>query len=272
MSRLEIAKKNPRSADEAHDDDAARSLGTIAMPLVTLLGLVVLWEVLVRAFAIPSWLLPSPSEIGRTALAWRAELAWHTAVTLYETLVGFGLALAVGIPLAVAVVYSRILQNTIYPILLALQSMPKVAIAPLLTLWIGFGALPKILVVFMVCFFPVIVATTSGLANVRPIYLDLVDALCASPLQTFVKVRFPSAMPSIFVGMKIAITLAVIGAVIGEFVGAQDGLGYLIMMSSTQSRTPLAFAALVLLTVMSIVLYYAIDIVEHFVAPWGARR
>ena len=182
------------------------------------------------------------------------------------------MSLLIGIARAVAVVSSRILQTSISPILLALQSMPKVASAPLLTLWIGFGALPKIVVVFLVCFFPIIVATTSGLATVRPVFLELVHALCARPLQTFIKGRFPSAMPSIFVGMKIAITLAVIGAVIGEFVGAQDGLGYLILISSTQSRTSLAFAALVLLTIISIVLYYAIDILEHYVAPWGARR
>jgi NitT/TauT family transport system permease protein len=263
---------NPAMPGEMQEDEGAGAFATVVMPVVTLLCLVALWEILVRAFSIPTWLLPAPSEIARIAFEWRGELVWHSAVTLYETLAGFILALIIGIPLAVAVVYSRILQNTVYPILLALQSMPKVAIAPLLTLWIGFGALPKIVVVFLVCFFPIIVATTSGLAAVRPVFLELVYALCATPLQTFIKVRFPSAMPSIFVGMKIAITLAVIGAVIGEFVGAQDGLGYLILISSTQSRTALAFAALVLLTVISIVLYYAIDVIEHYVAPWGARR
>jgi NitT/TauT family transport system permease protein len=272
-----VKRSNQLSTDVpalAHplDDDRSSRFYTTIMPIMTLLCLIGTWEALVRWFEIQSWLLPAPSEIGRMAMEWRRELAWHSAVTLYETMVGFGLSLLVGVPLAVAVVYSRILQNTIYPILLALQSMPKVAIAPLLTLWIGFGALPKIIVVFLVCFFPIVVATTSGLATVRPVFLELVQSLCATSLQVFIKVRFPSAMPSIFVGMKIAITLAVIGAVIGEFVGAQDGLGYLILISSTQSRTALAFAALVLLTLMSIVLYYAIEILEHFVAPWGTRR
>jgi len=260
--------------DTREDVADATSTGfhTVIFPVITLLCLVALWELLVRWLGIQSWLLPAPTEIVRMAIDWRRELAWHSAVTLYETLLGFGLALLVGIPLAVVVVYSRFLQNTIYPILLALQSMPKVAIAPLLTLWIGFGALPKILIVFLVCFFPIIVATTSGLGSVRPVFLELTQSLCATSLQTFVKVRFPSAMPSIFVGMKIAITLAVVGAVIGEFVGAQDGLGYLILISSNQSRTALAFAALVALTVMSIVLYYAIEVLEHYVAPWGSRR
>ena len=188
---------------------------------------------------------------------WRSELVGHSMVTLYETLVGFALAIAISIPLAVAVVYSPLLQNTIYPILLALQSMPKVAIAPLLALWIGFGTLPKIVVVFLVCFFPL---------------MDLIRSLSASSLQTFVKIRFPTAMPHIFVGLKIAITFAVIGAVIGEFVGSESGLGYLILVSTSQSRTPLAFGALVLLTIMSIVLYYGIALLERIVVPWAPRN
>jgi NitT/TauT family transport system permease protein len=174
--------------------------------------------------------------------------------------------------LAVAVVYSPFLQNTIYPILLALQSMPKVAIAPLLVLWIGFGAMPKILVVFLVCFFPIIVATASGLSAVPPALMDLIRSLSATTFQTFVKIRFPTAIPHIFVGLKIAITFAVIGAVIGEFVGSDQGLGYLILISTSQSRTPLAFGALLILTIMSIVLYYAIEFLERLVVPWAPRN
>jgi NitT/TauT family transport system permease protein len=203
---------------------------------------------------------------------WRSELVGHTAVTLYETLAGFVLSIAISIPLAVVVVYSPILQNTIYPILLALQSTPKVAIAPLLALWIGFGTAPKIIVVFLVCFFPIIVATASGLAAVPAPLIDLIRSLSASPTQTFIKIRFPTAMPHIFVGLKIAITFAVIGAVIGEFVGSENGLGYLILVSTSQSRTPLAFGALVLLTIMSIVLYYGVALIERIVVPWAPRN
>jgi NitT/TauT family transport system permease protein len=248
------------------------TLKAIVGAAATLVVLVMLWEVLVRQFQVPAWLLPSPSLIGQAMVEWRSELAGHSIVTLYETLVGFALAIAISIPLAVAVVYSRLLQNTIYPILLALQSMPKVAIAPLLALWIGFGTLPKIVVVFLVCFFPIIVATTSGLTAVPTSLMDLIRSLSASPLQTFVKIRFPTAMPHIFVGLKIAITFAVIGAVIGEFVGSESGLGYLILVSTSQSRTPLAFGSLVLLTIMSIVLYYAIALIERIAVPWAPRN
>jgi NitT/TauT family transport system permease protein len=253
---------------EPEDSTLKAVLGATA----TLIALVVLWELLVRQFQVPAWLLPSPSLIGQAMVEWRSELAGHSIVTLYETLVGFALAIAISIPLAVAVVYSRLLQNTIYPILLALQSMPKVAIAPLLALWIGFGTLPKIIVVFLVCFFPIIVATTSGLTAVPTSLMDLIRSLSASPLQTFVKIRFPTAMPHIFVGLKIAITFAVIGAVIGEFVGSESGLGYLILVSTSQSRTPLAFGSLVLLTIMSIVLYYAVALIERIAVPWAPRN
>jgi NitT/TauT family transport system permease protein len=253
-------------------EPAESSWKSILGSTFTFIPLVLLWELLVRELKIPGWLLPAPSAIALALADWRGELVRHSLVTLYETLVGFALAIAVSIPLAVAVVYSPILRNTIYPILLAFQSVPKVAIAPLLALWIGFGMLPKIIVVFLVCFFPIIVATATGLAAVPGPLMDLIRSLSANTLQTFVKIRFPTAMPHIFVGLKIAITFAVIGAVIGEFVGSEDGLGYLILISTSQSRTPLAFGALVLLTVMSIVLYYGIAFIERIVVPWAPKN
>ncbi len=253
--------------------EAGRSqLKAIVGSTLTFIAMVAVWEIAARRLDIPEWLLPSPSAIALAMADWRGELVGHFMVTLYETLVGFALSIAISIPLAVAVVYSPILQNTIYPILLAFQSMPKVAIAPLLALWIGFGALPKIIVVFLVCFFPIVVATATGLTAVPASLMDLIRSLSASSLQTFIKIRFPTAMPHIFVGLKIAITFAVIGAVIGEFVGSENGLGYLILVSTSQSRTALAFGALVLLTVMSIVLYYGIALLERVLVPWAPRN
>lgn len=263
----------PKMSDEIEELEQRKSaVAAIVGPTFTLLALVALWEVLAQWSGIPSWLLPAPSAIGEAMVDWRGELAWHFMVTLYEVLVGFALSIVVSIPLAVAVVYSPFLQNTIYPILLALQSMPKVAIAPLLVLWIGFGALPKILVVFLVCFFPIVVSTASGLSAVPPALIDLIRSLSATSYQTFIKIRFPTAIPHIFVGFKIAITFAVIGGVIGEFVGSDQGLGYLILISTSQSRTPLAFAALLLLTIMSIVLYYAVEFVERLVVTWAPKN
>lgn len=262
-----------KMSEEVEELEQRKSMiAAIVGPTITLLALGALWEVLARWSGVPSWLLPAPSAIGAAMVDWRGELTLHFMVTLYEVLIGFALSIVVSIPLAVAVVYSPFLQNTIYPILLALQSMPKVAIAPLLVLWIGFGLLPKILVVFLVCFFPIVVATASGLSAVPPALIDLIRSLSATSYQTFIKIRFPTAIPHIFVGLKIAITFAVIGAVIGEFVGSDQGLGYLILISTSQSRTPLAFGALLLLTIMSIVLYYAVEFVERLVVPWAPKN
>src|SRR5262245_56655708 len=266
----ETLGEDPESNESAESNES--SARAILGASLTFLALVALWELLVRGLNIPGWLLPAPSVIALALAEWRDELVGHSLVTLYETLVGFALSIAISVPLAVAVVYSPILRNTIYPILLAFQSVPKVAIAPLLALWIGFGMLPKIIVVFLVCFFPIIVATATGLAAVPGPLMDLIRSLSASTLQIFVKIRFPTAMPHIFVGLKIAITFAVIGAVIGEFVGSEDGLGYLILISTSQSRTPLAFGALVLFTVMIIVLYYGIAFIERIIVPWAPKN
>lgn len=254
--------------EELIDQPASFFKESIA-PLLTFAALLLAWEWAVYFFELPTWLLPAPSAIAVVFVEWSDELWRHSLVTLYETLVGFALSIGLAVPLAVVVVYSTFLRKTIYPILLALQSVPKVAIAPLLALWIGFGALPKILVVFLVCFFPIIVSTATGLSSVQPATMDLIRSLSANQWQTFIKIRFPTAMPHIFVGLKIAITLAVIGAVIGEFVGSESGLGYLILVSSSQAQTPVAFAALVILTAMSIVLYYVVEFIEKLAVPWA---
>jgi NitT/TauT family transport system permease protein len=258
--------------DQDEDLEAESSLKAVVGAGATFVLLLVAWEALVWYFGIRSWLLPAPLEIVQSMWEWRAELAGHTLTTLNETLIGFGLAIVISVPLAVLIVYSPMLQNTIYPILLVFQSVPKVAIAPLLVLWIGFGVLPKIVVVFLVCFFPIIVATATGLSAIPASLMELIRSLSASTLQTFVKIRFPTALPHIFVGLKIAVTFAVIGAVIGEFVGSESGLGYLILVSTSQSRTPLAFGALVILTAMSIVLYYALVVIERLVVPWAPKN
>jgi NitT/TauT family transport system permease protein len=267
----QLIGETTETSDEAADPDESPARAIIGATL-TFLALLVLWELLVRGFSIPGWLLPAPSAITLALAEWRDELVRDSLVTLYETLLGFALSIAISIPLAVAVVHSAILRNTIYPILLAFQSVPKVAIAPLLVLWMGFGMLPKIAVVFLICFFPIIVATATGLSAVPAPLMELIRSLSASTMQTFIKIRFPAAMPYIFVGLKVAITLAVIGAVIGEFVGSEDGLGYFILVSTSQSRTPAAFAALVLLTIISIVLYYSIAFIERIVVPWAPKN
>jgi NitT/TauT family transport system permease protein len=172
----------------------------------------------------------------------------------------------------VAIVHSRVLGNALYPLILVTQSIPKVAFAPILLIWLGYGDLPKVLVAFLVAFFPVVVDTATGLRSPAPQLLDLARQLSASQFQIYTKIRFPSALPHVFSGLKVAITLAVIGAVIGEFVGSEKGLGFLVVQSTSHFKTPLAFAAMSLLALMAMVLFFAVVAVERLVCPWYARH
>lgn len=247
----------------------ARGVAGWLLPLATLALLIVAWHVATRIFDWPRWLVPSPVDVWNALREEREILPGHFGRTLYETLAGFGLAILGGIPLAVAIAYSRFLERTIYPVLLALNAVPKIAIAPILILWMGFGVGPKVVVTLLLCIFPIVISTATGLRSTPPELVELVRSLDASPLQSFVKLRFPASLPHVFVGLKVAISLAVIGAVIGEFVGAEKGLGYVIIASGGNVNTSLAFAAMVLLALMSIVLFYALVALERLLVPWA---
>lgn len=242
--------------------------GHLLTPAVYLICLLA-WEWLCRAMAVPSWLLPTPSEIVKAAIEWAPDLAVNSLVTLRETVFGFILALALSLPLSALIAFNPMARKLIYPLLLGLQSIPKVALAPLVTLWFGFSEWPKIVIVVLVCFFPILVNVVAGLENVPKSMLDLMRSLGAPQHMVLRRLRLPAAMPALFTGCKVAITFAVIGAVIGEFVSAQSGLGYLIMISTSQSQTPVAFAAILALTLLSVALFYVLEFVEKRVVTWS---
>ena len=212
--------------------------------------------------------MPAPSAILGEGWDWRYRFIEHTWVTLYETLGGFALSMAVGVPLAVLIVYSPTLRLALYPLIILAQSVPKIAIAPVLLLILGFGEFPKMVVAFLVAFFPVVVDTATGLAATPPELLDLSRAYRASRFKTFLKVRLPLALPFIFAGAKVAITLSVIGAVVGEFVGSVKGLGYVVLSATSYWKTELAFSAMVILSLMAMVLFAAVSLVERWLCPW----
>lgn len=260
----------------AEDKLLVRRAGTAAvrvlLPTLTIAALVGLWWIATLVFDWKPFLVPTPKDVWNELVAQRHILPGHVKTTLVETLEGFALAILLGIPVAVAIAYSRLLESTIYPALVALNAIPKIAIAPLLVIWMGFGSGPKITMVILICFFPIVLSTATGLKSTPVEHLDLVRSLAASPLQQFVKVRFPAALPFIFVGLKVAISLAVIGAVVGEFVGATKGLGYIIVASGQNANTSLAFSAIVLLSLLSILLFYAIVIAERLLVPWARQE
>ena len=238
-----------------------------ATPLIYLV-LLAAWELLADTLKVPTWILPAPSAIFAAAIKWAPELVHNSWVTLRETVVGFLLAIVLSLPLAILISLNPLARKLLYPILLGLQSVPKVAVAPLVILWFGLSEWPKIIVVVLVCFFPILINMVAGLEAVPKTMLDLMRSLGASPHMVFRRLRVPVALPHFFTGCKVAVTFAVIGAVISEFVAAQDGLGYLILRSTAQSQTSLAFAAIALLTILSIALFHGVEFIERRVVDW----
>ena len=250
---------------------SSTSLGRAAKVVLSLVVLVLIWEGACRLFHIPTFLLPAPSDVAVRLYEKRELYLSHSWVTFYETTLGFALAVVVGCAAAAMIVVIPSVRDVIMPMLLIAQIVPKVAIAPILLVWFGYGAIPKVLIAFLVSFFPVVVNTAQGLASVERDLLELSQSLKATRMQVFWKFRVPTALPDLFSGMKIAITLAVIGAVIGEFVGGNRGLGYLIIISNQELDTPLAFAAIFLLSLGGIILYALVEIAERIAVPWAGN-
>jgi NitT/TauT family transport system permease protein len=247
----------------------SRMLRAYATPIGAFVAAILAWYAVTTWAGVPAWLLPSPQAVLAAAYKYGDLLPKHTGVTLLETVLGLAVSLAVGVPLSVLIVWSTFLRRTIYPLILALQSVPKVALAPLFLIWVGYGMPSKLLIVASIAFFPIVVDTVTGLAMVERDLLDMVKVLRASTLQTFLKIRIPSAMPYFFSGTKVAVTLAVIGAVVGEFVGSDVGLGYLILVSSSQLNTAMVFVCLVILSLMGAILFEIVEALQRIACPWS---
>ncbi len=240
-----------------------------AVVVAAILGL---WEGYVRLFDVQRWLLPAPSIVAKT-VAESPGLLWrHSLVTLEEVAVGFGLALAVGVLLASSIALSRTLERAIYPFIIASQTIPIIVIAPLLLVWVGYGLTPKVIVVALIAFFPIVVNMVDGLKSVDPDAVNLMRTLGARRWQIFLKVQMPSAMPFLFSGTRVAIAVSVIGAVIGEWVGSSQGLGYLMIRSKPQFLTERVFAAIAILSLMGIALFLLVGLAERMVIPWWHRE
>jgi NitT/TauT family transport system permease protein len=246
----------------------SRTGSQIAYPVAGAAMILALWAIACAVFRIPEVVLPAPDRVF-VAFVDSADMILREGwVTLLETVLGFALAMLVGLPLAVAIANSRPLNLMFYPLLVALQSVPKVALAPIILVWLGTGLGSKLAIVWLVAFFPIIIDTAAGLRSTPRELVQLARSLKASPWQMFYKVQFPAALPFVLTGAKVAITLAVIGAVIGEFMGSSSGLGYLLLSATSQLNTPLAFAALFALSILGLAVYAAVEIVEVLIARW----
>ncbi len=242
-------------------------------PTAFVVAILVLWWLLTSVTSsLPEYLVPSP---GDTWTAFTDHLGYygtHTRVTLVETLIGFVIAVLVGELVAVAMIYSTSFERTLYPLVLFAQVIPKIAIAPLFVVWLGFGMTPKIVVAVLMAFFPIVISGLAGLKSVDPEILELTSTMGANPLKVFAKVRFPASLPQLFSGLKVAATLAVTGAVVGEFVGSNSGLGYVILQANGNVDTASLFVALIIMSLLGVALFALLQVAERFVIPWHSSR
>jgi NitT/TauT family transport system permease protein len=241
----------------------------VGLPAAGGVAIVALWWLATIVFGIRTFFVPKPPEVLDAYRRLPGHLLTQTGHTLAETMVGFGVAALGGTILAVLLTACGPLERAAMPWVVAVNAVPKVALAPLLVVWLGFGIRPKVAMVILICFFPVVVSTMAGLSSTPTDLGELARSLSASRWQTFVRVRLPWALPQVFVGLKVAISLALVGAVVGEIQNPDRGLGAVILSAGTSADTPLAFAAVVLLGVLGVGLFYLVVGVERILLPWA---
>lgn len=243
-----------------------REIGLFLLPILLLLAV---WEASIHVFDIQRFLLPSPIDVLATLWDRRVLLLQEGWITFQEAFWGFILAIVVAIPVAILVTFSQIAARIIFPLLVIAQVVPKIAVAPLLVVWMGFGPGPKILLAFLVAFFAIVVNTATGLSDINPKMIHVARSMGASTWQTFVRFRLPSSLPVFFAGLKIGVTLAVIGALVGEFVGAGSGLGHLTVIAMGSLNTELVFAAILVMGAIGVAMYVVVELLERIFVPWS---
>ena len=245
-------------------------LGQTVLTFAIFVSLIIIWDLYVRLLGLSALILPTPYQVWQSLVenTLSGRLIDHMWVTLSEVLLGFALGSLIGIALGTLTAQSPLMRTILGPYILASQAMPKLALAPIIVIWLGFGIAPKVVITALICFFPLLENTIIGLTSTNPYQVELFEVLTASRWQTFIKLRVPHALPVIFAGLRVAITLAVVGAVVGEYVGANRGLGALIIAAQGSFDTPLMFAIFVYLTVIGIVLYQLMSLLEQTAFSW----
>jgi NitT/TauT family transport system permease protein len=242
-----------------------------ALPWFVIISMFVLWEIFVRVFSIQEFVLPAPSAIFKAMWQWREPIAINAWQTLMTTLIGFFLAILIGGLGGVALGSSQIAYDGFYPALIAFNSVPKVAVVPVLVIWFGIGTVPAVITAFLLAFFPIMVNVATGIATVEPELRDVLRALGASKKQVIMKVGLPRAMPYFFASLKIAMTVAFVGSIVAETVAANAGIGYLMLVASSRFEVPLAFACLIVTGLMGVGMYVVSVAIERRTTGWATR-
>ena len=262
-------KSNGAKTPKSELKRIATTYGPAALLIVFLLAA---WQIATAVWDIQPWLLPSPSDIAAASVEARSLLVPHILQTALETVAGFAAALLAGLALALLMDTSSALRRAVYPLLVVSQTIPVIAIAPLLVIWFGYGLLPKVIVVALVCFFPIVVGAADGLRSTDPDLISLLQSMGATRRQIFLKVRVPASLPGLFTGIKVAIAYSVVGAIIGEWVGASRGLGVFMLRASNSFRTDWVFASIAVVSLLSLILFLAVVVIERAALPWFYTR
>jgi NitT/TauT family transport system permease protein len=247
---------------------ASRGLATYGLVLSSLVILIGLWQLVITVFNVPDYLVPAPVAVVKTYFTGDIDWGAQTLVTLKEGVIGFVIGVAVGFVIAVILSSSPLVNRIFMPYVVAFHVLPKVAIAPVIFIMLGFSDVSKILIVVVLSFFPIVINVTTGLIDVDMNLVHLLRSLGVGPVTVFYKVRLPSSMPLFFDGLKIAVSGAMIGAIVAEFVSSNSGLGFVILNSQSTLDTSIAFAAIVILTVLGLLLYGAVILLGRLVMPW----
>src|ERR1700710_933932 len=271
---LIVGLNRERSVSEAKGQSGVSKALNAAWirPFLFLIFIVVAWDLTIRLFRIPPYQIPAPGDV--VAVLWQDWPEWLRQAwpTTYATICGFLLSAVFGIPVAMLIAGSKTVESYVYPLLVFSQSVPKIAIAPLFVVWFGFGIIPKVISAFLLGFFPVVVSAVQGFKSVDPDMVDLARAMQGSRAKVFLAVNLPHAMPAIFSGLKVSVTLAVVGAVVGEFVGSNSGIGYVLQRSIGTFDLPTMFAALTILSMIGVLLFLIIELVERWTMPWHVSQ
>ncbi len=231
-------------------------------------GFFLFWQFSIELFDVPRYILPKPTEIVAKSWADAGRLIRFTGITGLETITGYAISVVIGVPLGLAIVFSSFLRRTIYPFFVSLEMVPKIAFAPLFISWLGFGLLPKVIIVILVCFFPIVLNSILAFGSLSDELTRFTRSTGASWYAAFMKVRLPAAMPQCFVGFKYAAINATVGATIAEFIGSDQGLGFYIQIQTGNLRPDLAFAGIFLLTILGLLLFGAVTLAERLLIPW----
>ncbi len=241
-------------------------------PLLALAVLFAGWESAVVLFGVSEIMLPKPSRIFVEIVDRAPMLALHASSTVTIILSGFLLSVAVAIPLALAISFIPVVRRVVYPIVVFSQLIPKIAIAPLFIIWFGFGVLPKVLITFLISFFPILIQAIVGFTSIRPEPIRVARSMGAGPIDMFLRIRLPHALPNLFAGLKMSMAAAAIGAIVSEFIASSRGLGYLVLVANGEMNSPLAFAGMMLLSLIGIVLFFAVELIQRFATPWDIAQ